>query len=87
MEDIAAAARGRGVTTRAVRLLCNWLFEDLRLARIQLLAEPDNVASWRVAERVGFTREGLLRSWTEMKGRRRDFYIYSLLPGEPRPGK
>jgi RimJ/RimL family protein N-acetyltransferase len=82
---IAAAARGRGVATRAVRLMCDWGFRELGLARIDLEAEPENEASWRVAERAGFTREGLLRSWLELKGRRRDYYIYSLLPGELDP--
>jgi RimJ/RimL family protein N-acetyltransferase len=35
-----------------------------------------------VAERSGFTREGLLRSFTEMKGKRTDITMFSLLPGE-----
>ena len=82
---VAAGARGRGVATRAVRLLCRWAFDELGLARIEIQAEPENEASWRTAERAGFTREGLLRSWLELKGRRRDFYGYSLLPGELDP--
>jgi [ribosomal protein S5]-alanine N-acetyltransferase len=51
-------ARGQGLATRAVRLISRWAFEDLGLARLQLLAEPWNVASQRVAERSGFQREG-----------------------------
>jgi RimJ/RimL family protein N-acetyltransferase len=35
-----------------------------------------------VAERAGFTREGLLRSFAEIKGRRVDITMFSLLPGE-----
>ncbi|HEY1594976.1 MAG TPA: GNAT family N-acetyltransferase [Thermoleophilaceae bacterium] len=79
---LAAPARGRGLTTRALRLLCAWGFEELALARIQLHTLPGNVASERVAERAGFTREGLLRSFTEMKGKRVDITMFSLLPGE-----
>jgi RimJ/RimL family protein N-acetyltransferase len=79
---LAAPARGRGLTTRALRLLCAWGFEELALARIQLHTLPGNVASERVAERAGFTREGLLRSYTEMKGKRVDITMFSLLPGE-----
>ncbi len=79
---LAAPARGRGVATRAVRLLCAWAFEELSLARIQLHTLPGNVASERLAERAGFTREGLLRSFAEMKGRRVDINMFSLLPGE-----
>ena len=79
---IAAGERGRGVATRAARLLSRWAFEQLGLARIHLLAHPDNRASQRVAERAGFRREGLLRSWAEMHGERVDLLMFSLLPGE-----
>jgi RimJ/RimL family protein N-acetyltransferase len=79
---LAAPARGRGVATRAVRLICAWAFETMPLARIQLHTLPGNEASERVAERAGFTREGLLRSFAEMKGKRVDITMFSLLPGE-----
>jgi [ribosomal protein S5]-alanine N-acetyltransferase len=81
---LAPQARGRGVATHAVRLICGWAFEDLRLARLELTCGPDNVASQRVAERCGFTREGVLRSHLPFKGGRRDTVIFSLLPGELR---
>jgi RimJ/RimL family protein N-acetyltransferase len=79
---LAAEARGRGVATRAVRLLCTWAFGELPLARMQLHTLPGNRASERVAERAGFTREGLLRSFAEIKGRRVDITMFSLLPSE-----
>jgi [ribosomal protein S5]-alanine N-acetyltransferase len=65
-----------------VRLICAWAFEELPLARLQLHTLPGNAASERVAERAGFTREGLLRSFAEMKGERVDITMFSLLPGE-----
>jgi RimJ/RimL family protein N-acetyltransferase len=79
---LAAPARGRGVATRALRLLCGWAFERLLLARLQLHTLPGNEASERVAERAGFTREGVLRSFAEMKGKRVDITMFSLLLGE-----
>ena len=79
---LAPHARGRGVVTRAVRLLCRWAFDRFSLARIQIHTLPGNTASERVAERAGFTREGVLRSFTEMKGKRTDVTMFSLLPGE-----
>ncbi len=79
---IKREARGRGVATRALRLLSGWAFAALGLARLQLLTEPENVASQRVAENAGFQREGLLRAFAELKGRRPDFYMYSLLPDD-----
>jgi RimJ/RimL family protein N-acetyltransferase len=81
---LAPHARGRGVTTHAVRLIAEWAFSDLRIARLELTCGPDNHASQRVAERCGFTREGVLRSHLPFKGSRRDTVVYSLLPGELR---
>jgi RimJ/RimL family protein N-acetyltransferase len=78
-------ARGRGVTTRALRLLCRHSIEELRLERLELITDPDNHASQRVAEKVGFQREGVLRSHLlHPDGRRRDSVMFSLLPGELR---
>jgi RimJ/RimL family protein N-acetyltransferase len=73
-------ARGRGVATSALRLLARWAIEELGAQRVQLLAEPANVASQRVAEKAGFRREGLLRSYFLLKGRRRDAIMFGLLP-------
>lgn len=77
---LAANARGRGVATRALRLLCSYAFAELGVARIELWIEPENTASQAVAERVGFEREGLLRSFMPIRGVRRDMLMYSLLP-------
>jgi RimJ/RimL family protein N-acetyltransferase len=79
-------ARGKGLATRAVRLISRWAFRDLGLARVQLLTEPSNDESQRVAERSGFQREGILRSFTEIDGRRTDNVIFSLLPSDIEPG-
>lgn len=75
-------ARGRGVASRAVRLLSRWAFDSLGVARLELTCGPDNVASQRVAERCGFTREGVLRPHLPFKGGRRDTVLYSLLPSD-----
>ncbi|HEY8718693.1 GNAT family protein [Pengzhenrongella sp.] len=77
---LAPEARGRGAATRAVRLLTRWAFSTLALARIELTCGPDNAASQRVAERSGFTREGILRSHLAFQGGRRDTVLFSLLP-------
>lgn len=77
---VRADARGHGVATRALALVARFAFDELSAARVQLLTEPDNVGSQRVAEKAGFTREGTLRSLLDFKGRRRDGVMYSLLP-------
>jgi [ribosomal protein S5]-alanine N-acetyltransferase len=79
---VAAEARHRGIASRALGLLCGYGFDELDVKRIEVWIDPENVASLRVAERVGFTREGLLRSFMPIAGRRRDMLMYSLLPGE-----
>jgi RimJ/RimL family protein N-acetyltransferase len=81
---LAPGARGRGAATQAVRLLARWAFAELGLARLELTCGPDNEASQHIADRCGFSREGLLRSHVPFKGARRDSVIYSLLPGELR---
>jgi RimJ/RimL family protein N-acetyltransferase len=81
---LSPAARGRGAATQAVRLLGRWAFSEPGLARLELTCGPDNEASQRVAERCGFTREGLLRSHVPFKAGRRDSVIYGVLPGELR---
>ena len=81
---LAPEARGRGVATHAVLLLARWAFTELGLARLELTCGPDNEASQHVAERCGFSREGLLRSHVPFQGARRDSVIYSLLPAELR---
>jgi RimJ/RimL family protein N-acetyltransferase len=81
----AREQRGRGIVPRALRRLCRYGFDDLRLQRLELIADPDNAASQRVAEKVGFQREGVLRSHlVHPDGRRRDSVMFSLLPGELR---
>ena len=81
---LAAAERGHGFATRGLRLLCGYAFDELGLKRVELWIEPANRASLAVAERAGFTREGLLRSFMVLAGERRDMLMYSLLPGELR---
>jgi len=57
---VAAEARGRGVATRAVRLLAEWARDELGLTRIEIHVHKDNAASRRVAEKAGFRDTGRL---------------------------
>jgi [ribosomal protein S5]-alanine N-acetyltransferase len=79
---VTERARRRGVASRALRLLCGLGFDQLELRRIELWIEPENMGSVRVAESVGFVREGVLRSFMVVGGRRRDMLMYSLLPAD-----
>jgi RimJ/RimL family protein N-acetyltransferase len=79
---VGAHARGRGVMPRAIRLVTSWGFSTLQLERIEILVHPDNAPSQRAAEKAGFHREGVLRSYTRVKDQRFDMWSFSALPGE-----
>lgn len=71
-------SRGRGIAARAAVVQSRWGFEVLGLDRVELLAEVGNDASQRVAEKAGFTREGVLRrARRDRHGTPRDFVIFS----------
>ena len=79
---LAREARGHGHATRGVRLICRWGFGLLGLERIDLLAATDNRASQRVAQRAGFAREAVLRSFMLGRDGRQDTVAYGLLARE-----
>jgi RimJ/RimL family protein N-acetyltransferase len=80
---IAPEARGRGLSSRALRLIGDWAFSELGMQRLQLRVDPANDASHAVARRAGYEREGTLRSAFVVRGRRTDVVMYSRLPTDP----
>ncbi|WP_405885039.1 GNAT family N-acetyltransferase [Streptomyces sp. NBC_01136] len=72
-------ARGKGVGTEAQRQLVRYLFAHTLVVRIEADTEAENMAEQRALEKVGFTREGLMRSVTFRDGRWRDCVRYSIL--------
>jgi RimJ/RimL family protein N-acetyltransferase len=78
---LSPEARGRGAATEGLRLLTEWGF-DRGFERLELRVDGSNDASKRVAERCGYTHEGVLRSVYFKEGRRSDLFIYSRLPGD-----
>jgi [ribosomal protein S5]-alanine N-acetyltransferase len=81
---VKASDRECGVASRALGLVADWGFSN-GIERLFLVIHPENVASNRLAERMGFTREGVLRSYEPVKRQRPDLVSWSLLPGDPRP--
>jgi RimJ/RimL family protein N-acetyltransferase len=79
---IAPAFRGRGAATAILALLTDWAFSSAGAERIVLIIDVDNPASERVAERCGYTREGVARSLFLKPGRRIDAAIWSRLPSD-----
>ncbi len=79
---VVPRARGRGVATEALRLLSDWSVTALDIRRLQVLVAQENTPALRLAERVGFRREGVLRAYWEDHGRRLDVVMLSMLPSE-----
>jgi len=79
---VRQTACGRGIATRAAYILARAAFEDLRLERIEIIAAVTNVASQRVAAKLGAVREGTLRNRIRSHEQQRDAYSYSLVPGD-----
>ena len=77
---LAPLARGRGVATRALRLITEWTLRTTDLVRLELFTAMDNDASGRVAVRAGFEREGIRRAWDlDRDGRPLDVIFYVLV--------
>jgi len=73
-------AAGKGVASKAARLVARFGFEELGLHRIEILAAVSNVASQRVAEKIGAAREGVLRKRLLIRGESQDAVMFSLVP-------
>ena len=60
---LAPDARGRGVGTRSLRRVADWTFATTAAIRLDAFIMVGNEASFRMVERAGFRREGVLRAW------------------------
>jgi RimJ/RimL family protein N-acetyltransferase/DNA-binding CsgD family transcriptional regulator len=78
---LAPWVRGRGLSTRAIRLACTWGFSSLNLSVITWYAYVGNEASRRAARSVGFRiPDVVLRRHLPQHGKRRDAWVGDLLP-------
>jgi RimJ/RimL family protein N-acetyltransferase len=78
--DLRRSLWGQGIMPRCVRAVVAWGFSVLDLVRIQATAADTNATSQRVLEKCGFAREGALRNYRLIRGRPRDFWMYSVVP-------
>lgn len=85
---VAPEARGRGVATRASRLLLRYAFDHLGVGAVALQAAVGNTGSNAVARALGFQLVGVLRSAMiagpsgDPRAPRCDAQLYDLIPGE-----
>ena len=82
---LSAEFQGMGLMSEGLTILVADLFCATPLERLEARCAVENLASQRVLEKVGFTREGLLRGYFRMGERRIDNYLYSLLRADYLP--
>ncbi|MDC7805092.1 GNAT family protein [Sphingomonas sp. BLCC-B65] len=73
---------GRGITPTAVGLATDVCFRELGLHRMEICIRPENRASLRVVEKLGFRYEGLRRRFIHIAGDWRDHYAFALVREE-----
>ncbi|XP_027351010.1 uncharacterized protein LOC113862051 [Abrus precatorius] len=77
---IAAKYWGQGFGTKALKMAVSQVFKDFpHLVRIEAFVVPQNKASQRVLEKVGFLKEGVLRKYAYVKGSVKDVVVFSLV--------
>src|SRR5207253_7918862 len=76
---VRSSAAGHGVATAGARLVARFGFEQLGLHRIEIHAAVLNIASQRVAEKIGAVREGVLRKRLFIRGQSLDSVLFSLV--------
>jgi ribosomal-protein-serine acetyltransferase len=79
---VRTRATRRGVAAAAVRLAAHFAFEELHFSRLEIVTGVENVASQRVAEKVGAQKEGVLRRRLLLYGEPQDAVLYSLIPAD-----
>ena len=79
---IDQAYAGRGITTRAVGMAIDHCLFVARLHRIEVAIRPENTASLRVVEKLGFRDEGLRRGYLHIAGQWRDHRTFALTADE-----
>ena len=81
---VRSSAQGEGVATESAQLVARYGVEQLGFMRLEIIAAQGNLASQRVAAKLGATREGLFRNRLRVHGIQHDAYGYSLIPSDVR---
>jgi RimJ/RimL family protein N-acetyltransferase len=73
---------GRSLAPLAVHAVARFVFDELALTRLEIVAMEGNHRSCRVAEKAGAVSEGLHRNRLYYRGKPRNAWVYSLIPGD-----
>ena len=77
--ELATAAQGQGLMAEALAATLDWGFAQMDLNRVEALIHPLNMPSQKLAQRLGFVCEGVLREVARFKGQQHDMQQWSLL--------
>ncbi|MCU1442101.1 MAG: family N-acetyltransferase [Cryobacterium sp.] len=77
---------GKAITPTAVARATDYCFGQLGLHRMEICIRPENAASLRVVEKLGFRYEGLRRRYIHINGDWRDHFCFGLVAEEVREG-
>jgi RimJ/RimL family protein N-acetyltransferase len=80
---VGRAYWNRGLATAALERICRYGFEELGLSRIFATPIAWNPASFKVLEKVGFQREGIMRNACIKDGRVADMMLYAKIVDQP----
>jgi ribosomal-protein-alanine N-acetyltransferase len=83
---VSEKSAGQSVTPTAVALATDYCFYQLGLHRMEICIRPENKASLRVVEKLGFRYEGLRRRYIHINGDWRDHFCFGLVAEELRQG-
>ncbi len=75
---VSPEVAGLGVTPTAVALVTDYLFNVVGLHRVEIDIRPENVASLRIVQKLGFRYEGLKERYIHINGAWRDHYVFAL---------
>ncbi len=81
--DLTPEMWGNGIATAVCGELVTWAHTSANSIRVQATVLESNKRSARVLDRLGFSREGLLLSYREVRGAPGNFYMYSHVTTEP----
>jgi ribosomal-protein-alanine N-acetyltransferase len=77
---------GHNVMPTAVALVVDYCLQQLRLHRVEVAIRPENTASLRVVEKLGFTEVGYARGYLHIDGEWRDHRLFALTAEEAGDG-
>jgi len=80
--DLDPEHRRKGIMTEALTAMLEYMFTSVELNRVQALVDPGNQPSIKLITKLGFSKEGVLRSYSYFRGKYLDDVVFSLLRRE-----